>query len=106
MAFALTPGNVADISMAIPLLAAVARPNRLIADKAYDADSLRNWLKIRRVKAVIPSTALILAIERVGYDSCVKPGAADANSRYTVLALAVAATSPGYAAGSDGTAPA
>ena len=43
--------------MAIPLLAAVARPNRLIADKAYDADSLRNWLKIRRIKAVIPSTA-------------------------------------------------
>jgi hypothetical protein len=30
-------------------LAAVARPNRLIADKAYDADSLRNWLKIRRI---------------------------------------------------------
>jgi transposase len=43
--------------MAMPLLAAVARPNRLIADKAYDADSLRNWLKIRRIKAVIPSTA-------------------------------------------------
>ena len=42
----------------MPLLAAVARPNRLIADKAYDADSLRNWLKIRRtIKAVIPSTA-------------------------------------------------
>ena len=57
VAFALTPGNVADISMAMPLLAAVARPNRLIADKAYDADSLRNWLKIRRIKAVIPSTA-------------------------------------------------
>ena len=34
-----TPGNVADISMAMPLLAAVARTNRLIADKAYDADS-------------------------------------------------------------------
>ena len=45
VAFALTPGNVADISMAMPLLAAVARPNRLIADKAYDADSLRSWLK-------------------------------------------------------------
>jgi hypothetical protein len=37
VAFALTPGNVADISMAMPLLAAVARPNRLIADKACDA---------------------------------------------------------------------
>ncbi|WP_423136009.1 IS5 family transposase [Methylocella tundrae] len=57
VAFALTPGNVADISMAIPLLAAVARPKRLLADKAYDADSLRKWLKQRKVKAVVPSTA-------------------------------------------------
>ena len=43
--------------MAIPLLGAVASPKRLLADKAYDADSLRNWLKQRRIKAVIPSTA-------------------------------------------------
>jgi transposase len=64
VAFALTPGNVADISMAMPLLAAVARPNRLIADKAYDADSLRNWLKIRRIKAVIPSTATRTVLTR------------------------------------------
>ena len=56
VAFALTPGNVTDISMAMPLLAVVARPDR-ITDKAYDADSLRDWLKIRRIKAVIPSTA-------------------------------------------------
>jgi transposase len=57
VAFALTPGNVADISMAVPLLSAVTSPKHLIADKAYDADSLRNWLKTRRVNAVIPSTA-------------------------------------------------
>jgi transposase len=57
VAFALTPGNVADITMAIPLLAAVDKPRRLLADKAYDADSFRNWLKQRRIKAVIPSTA-------------------------------------------------
>ena len=50
-------GNVADISMAVPLLSAVTSPKHLIADKAYDADSLRNWLKTRRIKAVIPSTA-------------------------------------------------
>ncbi|SFJ80317.1 Transposase DDE domain-containing protein [Methylobacterium brachiatum] len=37
VAFALTPGNVADISMALPLLRAVVPPTRLIADKAYDA---------------------------------------------------------------------
>ncbi|GAV34668.1 transposase DDE domain protein [Roseomonas sp. TAS13] len=43
--------------MALPLLQAVARPRRLLADKAYDAESLRRWLKDRRIKAVIPSTA-------------------------------------------------
>jgi transposase len=57
VAFALTPGNIADISMALPLLGAVTAPKRLIADKAYDAESLRRWLKARRIKAVIPSTA-------------------------------------------------
>jgi len=48
---------VADITMAIPLLQAVARPKRLLADKAYDADSLRKWLKQNKIKAVIASTA-------------------------------------------------
>ena len=43
--------------MAIPLLDAVAPPGRLIADKANDVESLRTWLRTRRVKAVIPSTA-------------------------------------------------
>ena len=57
VAFALTPGNVADITIAAPVLGAVARPKRLLADKAYDADSLRKWLKQRKVKAVVPSTA-------------------------------------------------
>jgi len=57
VAFALTPGNVADITMAAPLHGAVARPKRLLADKAYDADSLHKWLKQRKIKAVIPSTA-------------------------------------------------
>jgi len=42
--------------MAIPLLGAVDKPKRLLADKAYDADSFRNWLKRRKIKAVIPST--------------------------------------------------
>lgn len=57
IAFAVTPGNIADITMAIPLLETVASPKRLLADKAYDADSLRNWLKRTKVRAVIPSTA-------------------------------------------------
>ena len=43
--------------MAIPLLNVAAPSRRLLADKAYDAESLRNWLAERRIKAVIPSTA-------------------------------------------------
>jgi transposase len=53
-AVALTPGNLADITMAVPLLGSVAAPKRLIADKAYDADTLRRWLKERRIEPVIP----------------------------------------------------
>jgi hypothetical protein len=49
--------TVADITLAAPLLGAVARPKRRLADKAYDADSLRKWLKQRKVKAVVPSPA-------------------------------------------------
>ena len=41
--------------MAIPLLEGLSRPKRLISDKAYDAMSLRRWLKRRRIRAVIPS---------------------------------------------------
>ena len=55
-AFSLTPGNVADISAAPALLAAMPAPRRLIADKGYDASSLRNTLAEARTEAVIPST--------------------------------------------------
>jgi len=41
LAFALTPGNVARTSWALPLLDAVATPKRLAADKASDAKSPR-----------------------------------------------------------------
>ena len=54
---AIVPGNVPDISMAIPLLSALSPPRCLIADKAYGADGLRSWLKARHVRAGIPSTA-------------------------------------------------
>jgi transposase len=57
VAFALTPGNIADLTLAIPLLSIVAKPKRLLADKAYDADSLRHWLKRHKIKPIIPSTA-------------------------------------------------
>ena len=37
------------------LLPTVPPPRRLLADRAYDANSLRNWLAEHHVKAVIPS---------------------------------------------------
>jgi hypothetical protein len=43
--------------MAIPLLGTVAKPKRLLADEAYEADSLRRWLKQRKIRAAIRSTA-------------------------------------------------
>ncbi len=43
--------------MAVPLLKVASPTKRLLADKAYDADSLRLWLKGAKIKAVIPSSA-------------------------------------------------
>ncbi|WP_367187328.1 IS5 family transposase [Rhizobium oryzicola] len=57
VAFTLTPGNIADIKMAIPLLELARPTKRLLAGKAYDADSLRDWLGRQHIKAVIPSSA-------------------------------------------------
>ncbi|WP_281349014.1 IS5 family transposase [Microvirga thermotolerans] len=57
LAVALTPGNVADITMAVPILEALAPTRRLIADKAYDADRLRTWLEDKSIEAVIPGRA-------------------------------------------------
>ncbi|MEM8571540.1 MAG: IS5 family transposase [Pseudomonadota bacterium] len=56
IAFLLTPGNVADISAAPALLAAIPAPKRLIADRGYDANSLRRTLATIQAEAVIPST--------------------------------------------------
>lgn len=54
----LTPGNINDIAMAPALVAEARRPiRRLIGDKGYDANSLRELLAAQRTTAVIPSTA-------------------------------------------------
>lgn len=50
-----TPGNTHDLEGARELLAITGPPARLLADKAYDANSLRNWLAERDAEAVIPS---------------------------------------------------
>jgi transposase len=50
----LTAGNVSDIRAADDLLAAARPLKRLIADKGYDANPLRNKLKADGVQPVIP----------------------------------------------------
>ena len=55
IAFVLTPGNIADISIAATLLDNIALPKRLLADKAYDADHLRKPLEALGTEIVIPS---------------------------------------------------
>lgn len=55
IAFVLTPGNVADITVAKQIVGAVPTSQRVIADKAYDAEPFRVWLGARGTDAVIPS---------------------------------------------------
>jgi transposase len=54
--FILGPGNGADISAAPDLLDLLPAPRRLLADKGYDARSLRTRLAATATEAVIPST--------------------------------------------------
>ena len=56
VAFILGPGNGADISAAPALLDKMPAPARLLADKGYDANSLRARLAASKTEAVIPST--------------------------------------------------
>ena len=50
----ITAGNVHDLVGVRSLLAMGHRPKRVLADRAYDANSLRQELAQRRIKAVIP----------------------------------------------------
>ena len=66
----MTPGNIADITMALPILEALAPAKRLIADKAYDADRLRAWLQDKGIEAVIPgraARAVVYPLNRTAY---------------------------------------
>jgi|GEM_PF-689273 putative transposase len=49
-----TAGNIHDLEGARNLLAMGHKPKRVLADRAYDARSLREDLALRRIKAVIP----------------------------------------------------
>ena len=55
LAFYLTPGQTADIKGAVMLSACLPNARYLLADKAYDADHWRDYLKSRRIQPVIPS---------------------------------------------------
>lgn len=50
----LTPGNAHDLIGARDLLAITGAPRRLLADRAYDARSLPEWLTLRGCEPVIP----------------------------------------------------
>jgi transposase len=52
----LSPGNVNDMSMAPALIAAAGRFDRLIADRGYDTNLVRQLVAERGATAVIPST--------------------------------------------------
>ncbi len=54
IAFTLTPGQTHDLVGAGDLLKRVPTPRRLIADRAYDARKLRDWLIERGCDPVIP----------------------------------------------------
>ena len=53
--FLLTPGNAHDAPAAKQLLSDVQPAQAVIADKAYDADWIRNMIWERGAQAVIPS---------------------------------------------------
>ncbi len=54
VAFTITPGNTHDLVGAGALLQRAPLPRKLIADRAYDARKLRDWLAARGCEAVIP----------------------------------------------------
>ena len=54
MAFTVTPGQTHDLVGAAALLTRIPTPQRLIADRAYDARKFRDWLAERGCEADIP----------------------------------------------------
>ena len=52
-ALSLTPGNEADVTHAPEVLEEMEE-GKLVADKGYDSDPLRNWLADRGVTSCIP----------------------------------------------------
>jgi transposase len=55
LTFFLSPGQMSDAKGALVLLAEMPRAKRLLGDKGYDADWLRDKLKARGVRVCIPA---------------------------------------------------
>lgn len=55
LAFQLTPGQIGDVRAALPLLAKVPPGRMCLADTAYDANGLRQYLIERGTLPVIPN---------------------------------------------------
>ena len=55
LTFFLSPGQMSDAKGALVLLAEMPRAKRLLGDKGYDADWLRDELKARGVRVCIPA---------------------------------------------------
>jgi len=53
--FILTPGNTADCVMAEDCVSLIPGIKELLADKGYDTNAIRDFLKERGIRAVIPS---------------------------------------------------
>lgn len=53
-ALVVTAGNTHDLTGAEAVLRLAPTPKRVLADRAYDARKLRNWLAQRGSEAVIP----------------------------------------------------
>ncbi|MFV0515149.1 MAG: transposase [Jhaorihella sp.] len=81
VAFTLSPGNCADISAAPALLDKIPAPARLLADKGYDANSLRRRLAATKTEAVIPSTRGIKHLGPRQLRGCLAPGLAASSRR-------------------------
>lgn len=66
----LSAGNTNDITMAAALVQAAGPFRKLLADRAYDADHLRQMLAKRGAEAVIPSTTsrrAPIAYDKIAY---------------------------------------
>ena len=54
LAYTVTPGNIADITMAPELISHLHRAHYVIADKGYDCDRFVSALRAQGIRAVIP----------------------------------------------------